>query len=181
VVAKRCRLSWRTKSALEYKPKCGGSCGVSANEYSCTLGSNKLWRSNSIFNLLSDRKFALMRRLGRAVSLPATGCDVEGKCRHSSSNHREGPRPLGLVFLFNLFFTSNLYSWASTFPRNLFCYLMTEKCFFFISFCSYFYLFFSSLLWSVGHYAGTCTYRTFSWGLSIIEFALFIFSNLPLY
>jgi hypothetical protein len=61
-VTKRCRLSWLTNSAL-VEPKCGGrggSCGVSANEYSCAvdnctvyLGSmctwspNKLWRSNS--------------------------------------------------------------------------------------------------------------------------------------
>ncbi len=36
---KRCRLSWLTNSALVYEPKCGGeggSCGVSANEYSST-------------------------------------------------------------------------------------------------------------------------------------------------
>ncbi len=39
-VKMRCRLSWLTNSALVYKPKCGGggggSCGVSAIEYSCT-------------------------------------------------------------------------------------------------------------------------------------------------
>jgi hypothetical protein len=39
-VTKRCRLSWLTNNALVYEPKCGGrgggSCGVSANEYSCT-------------------------------------------------------------------------------------------------------------------------------------------------
>ncbi len=37
-ITKRCRLSWLTNSALVYEPKCGerGSCGVSANEYSCT-------------------------------------------------------------------------------------------------------------------------------------------------
>ncbi len=38
--SKRCRLSWAwlTSSALVYEPKCvgGGTCGVSANEYSCT-------------------------------------------------------------------------------------------------------------------------------------------------
>jgi hypothetical protein len=51
-VTKRCRLSWLTNSALVYEPKCGGSCGVSANEYSCFHRSpNKLWRSNSIFHL----------------------------------------------------------------------------------------------------------------------------------
>jgi hypothetical protein len=37
-VTQRCRLSWLTNSALIYEPKCGGggSCGVSANECSCT-------------------------------------------------------------------------------------------------------------------------------------------------
>ncbi len=35
-VTKRCRLSWLTNSALVYEPKCGGSRGISANEYSCT-------------------------------------------------------------------------------------------------------------------------------------------------
>ncbi len=39
-------------SALVYKPKCGGDCGVSANENSgarhVTWSPNKLWRSNSI-------------------------------------------------------------------------------------------------------------------------------------
>ncbi len=56
-VTKRRRLSWLTNSAIVYEPKCGvggggGSCRVSVNEYSCTQESpNKLWRSNSIFNL----------------------------------------------------------------------------------------------------------------------------------
>jgi hypothetical protein len=36
LLSKRCRLSWLINSALVYEPKCGGgSCGVSANEYSC--------------------------------------------------------------------------------------------------------------------------------------------------
>jgi hypothetical protein len=37
-VTKRCRLSMLTNGALVYQPKCGGggSCGVSANEHSCT-------------------------------------------------------------------------------------------------------------------------------------------------
>jgi hypothetical protein len=53
-VIKRCRL---TNSALVYESKCGGggSCGVSANELSyvhhVTRRPNKLWKSNSIFNL----------------------------------------------------------------------------------------------------------------------------------
>jgi hypothetical protein len=37
--AKSCRLSWLTNSALVYEPKCGGSCGVSANEHSCAHGA----------------------------------------------------------------------------------------------------------------------------------------------
>jgi hypothetical protein len=39
LATKRYRLSWLTNSALVYEPKCegeGGSCGVPANEYSCT-------------------------------------------------------------------------------------------------------------------------------------------------
>jgi hypothetical protein len=40
---KRCRPSWQTNSALVYEPKCvrggGGSCGASANEYSCKQGA----------------------------------------------------------------------------------------------------------------------------------------------
>jgi hypothetical protein len=42
-VAKRCRLSWLTNSALIYmSPNAGegGSCGVSANEYSCAHGAH---------------------------------------------------------------------------------------------------------------------------------------------
>ena len=48
-------LSWPI-APLVFEPKCGGGrCGVSANENSCahhvTWSPNKLWRSNSIFNL----------------------------------------------------------------------------------------------------------------------------------
>ncbi len=59
-VTKRCRLSLLslTNSALVIRVQMrgeGGSCGVSANEYSCahhvTWSPNILWRSNSIFNL----------------------------------------------------------------------------------------------------------------------------------
>ncbi len=58
-VAKRCRLSLLTNSALVYESQCGGREGVvgsqSANEYSCahhvTWSPNKLWRSTSIFNI----------------------------------------------------------------------------------------------------------------------------------
>ncbi len=46
-------------SAIVYDPKSGGkggSCGVSANEYTAVHRSpNKLLRSNSIFNLWGER------------------------------------------------------------------------------------------------------------------------------
>ncbi len=52
-VTKRCRLSWLATIAPSYwSPNAGGGGrGVSANEYSWTRSPNKLWRSNSIFNL----------------------------------------------------------------------------------------------------------------------------------
>jgi hypothetical protein len=57
-VTRRCRLSWLSYSPRISSPNAGGGwgdCGVSANEYSCahhvTWSPNKLWRSNSIFNL----------------------------------------------------------------------------------------------------------------------------------
>ncbi len=55
-VTKRCRLSWLTNSALVDGPKCGGRGGV-AGSHSQPMSAavprspNKLWRSNSIFNL----------------------------------------------------------------------------------------------------------------------------------
>ncbi len=52
-VTKTCRLSWLTNSTLVYEPKCGGggSCLVSANEYSCTHGAQiNFGDLNSIFN-----------------------------------------------------------------------------------------------------------------------------------
>jgi hypothetical protein len=84
VVTKRCRLSCLTNIA----PSLGaqmwgeeGSCGVSADEYSCahhvTWSPNKLWRSTSIFNLCINcaADFSLLnlpkgKSLGR--SKPAT-------------------------------------------------------------------------------------------------------------
>ncbi len=60
-VTKRCRLSWRTNSAFVYERKCGGREGV-AGSYSQWVHAvvhrspNKLWRSNSIFNLWSNDK-----------------------------------------------------------------------------------------------------------------------------
>jgi hypothetical protein len=51
---KICRLSWLTNSALVYEPKCVGEGGVAVSRPMCTAvhrSPNKLWRSNSIFNL----------------------------------------------------------------------------------------------------------------------------------
>jgi hypothetical protein len=54
-VTKRCRLFLLANSAPSYMSKNagrGGSSGVSASEYTAVHRSpNKLWRSNSIFNL----------------------------------------------------------------------------------------------------------------------------------
>jgi hypothetical protein len=46
-------LSWLTNTALVYEPKCGGG-GVAESQPLSTAvhrSPNKLWRSNSIFNL----------------------------------------------------------------------------------------------------------------------------------
>ncbi len=53
-VTKRCRLSWLTNSALIYEPKCVGRGGVAGSQPVSTAvhrSPNKVWRSNSIFNL----------------------------------------------------------------------------------------------------------------------------------
>ncbi len=53
-VTKRCCLSWLTNSALAYEPKCGGRGRVAGSQPMSTAvhrSLNKLWRSNSIFNL----------------------------------------------------------------------------------------------------------------------------------
>ncbi len=53
-VTKRCRLSWLTNSVLVYEPKCGGRGGIAGSQPISTAvhrSPNKLWRSNSIFNL----------------------------------------------------------------------------------------------------------------------------------
>ncbi len=53
-VTKRCRLSWLTNSALVHEPKCGGKGGILGSQQMSTAvhrSPNKLWRSNSIFNL----------------------------------------------------------------------------------------------------------------------------------
>ncbi len=51
---KRCRLSWLTNSSLVHEPKCGGRGRVLGSQPMSTAvhrSPNKLWRSNSIFNL----------------------------------------------------------------------------------------------------------------------------------
>jgi hypothetical protein len=53
-VTKICRLSWLTNSALVYEPKCGGRGRVAGTQPMSTAlhrSPNKLWISNSIFNL----------------------------------------------------------------------------------------------------------------------------------
>ncbi len=141
---------------------------------------NKLRRSNSIFNLWSDRKLALMSRPSRAVSLPATGCDVEGKCRHRPSHHRERPRPLGLVFLLISFFTCNIFSGVSTFHKTYSAVRDDWEIFFpFFLFLPLF-IFFTIVSWSLYWCLFPVTTFSYFLGLSVFEFAPFIFSNVPL-
>ncbi len=54
---KRCRLSWLTNSTLVYEPKGGGGVGGGLRGQWVQLSTwspNKLWRSNSIFNMGSS-------------------------------------------------------------------------------------------------------------------------------
>jgi hypothetical protein len=49
---KRCRLSWLANSALVHEPKCGDEvAGSQQMSTAVHRRPNKLWRSNSIFNL----------------------------------------------------------------------------------------------------------------------------------
>ncbi len=53
-VSKRCRPSWLTNSALVNEPKYGAKGGVAGSQpisIAVHRSPNKLWRSNSIFNL----------------------------------------------------------------------------------------------------------------------------------
>ncbi len=68
-------LSWPI-APLVYEPKCGGGgCRTSANENSCahhvTWSPNKLWRSNSLFNLFY--KLSLIYCWERTISLRFLG------------------------------------------------------------------------------------------------------------
>jgi hypothetical protein len=66
-------LYWLTNSVLVYEPKCrggGGGSGVSTNEHRCAqLSPNKLWRSNSIFNLLVCVKVSATINVDSSVNL----------------------------------------------------------------------------------------------------------------
>ncbi len=53
-VTKICRLSWLTNTALVYERKWGGG-GLHGSQSMSTWSPYKLWRSNSIFNLFSER------------------------------------------------------------------------------------------------------------------------------
>ncbi len=70
-VTKRCRPSWLTISAILYEPKCGGKREGSqpmSTVQLCTWSPNKLWRSNSIFNLCS------VSTVLRSSKIVVTGC-----------------------------------------------------------------------------------------------------------
>ncbi len=59
LVRKGCRLSWLTNSALVCEPKCRGRVelrGLSQWVHLYTWSPIKLWRSNSIFKLYTDKK-----------------------------------------------------------------------------------------------------------------------------
>jgi hypothetical protein len=43
-ITKRCRLSWRTNSALVYEPKCGGRGGVVGSQLWCTRNKQPKFR-----------------------------------------------------------------------------------------------------------------------------------------
>jgi hypothetical protein len=69
-VTRRSRLCLQTNSALVIRVQMRGergSCGASANEYSCahhvTLSPNKLWRSSSIFHLWVGPYFNMIASL----------------------------------------------------------------------------------------------------------------------
>jgi hypothetical protein len=56
-VTERCRLSFLTNSALVYEPKCGGGvAGSQPMNRAVHRRPNKLWRSNSIFNLCMGKE-----------------------------------------------------------------------------------------------------------------------------
>jgi hypothetical protein len=73
---KRCRLSWLT---LVFEPKCGGRGRIAGSQPISTAvhkSPNKLWRSNSIFNLCHQKLNANMKRTPTTVTatsgMPAT-------------------------------------------------------------------------------------------------------------
>ncbi len=71
-VTKRCRLScWPIAPSYMSPNAGGGSCGVSANEYSCAVhrSLNTLWISNFIFNLWAEGKEGERSQLRRQQKL----------------------------------------------------------------------------------------------------------------
>jgi hypothetical protein len=85
VVTKRYRLSWLTNSALVYEPKCGGREGVAGSQPMSTAlhrSPNKLWRSNSIFNLWN------IRTAGRVFSKQLSVISSLQKTAQKSSQKR---------------------------------------------------------------------------------------------
>ncbi len=79
-VTKRCRLSWLTIGALEYEPKCGGRGelrGLSRWVQLYAWSPNKLWRSNSIFNLfLADSSPCISPEIHNYGHSPFSGGEV---------------------------------------------------------------------------------------------------------
>ncbi len=100
-VTKRCRLSWLTSSVLVYEPKCGGMRGVAGSQPTSTAvyrSPNKLWRSNSIFNLccrVSVVRYGLMSvaacyRWKVSLLMPSSGFPASVWNRSWQFNHSRG-------------------------------------------------------------------------------------------
>ncbi len=78
-----------------------GSCGVSANEYSCAQDPNKLWRSNSLFNLWQA---------------PCVHAECVSKCTYNYSC--ETSKNI-YFFMENLFFYNKHLIWKKSFIQIL--------------------------------------------------------------
>jgi hypothetical protein len=67
----------------------GRSCEVSANEYSCTQEPNKLWRSNSIFNLCHQQLNANISRTPATVPAAISGrpATVRSQRQHRAASY----------------------------------------------------------------------------------------------
>jgi hypothetical protein len=115
-VTKRCRLSWLTKSALLYEPK----CRVSSMQWvyiQLHRSPKKFWRSNSIFNLWVQSSFAVvlfgcfppsLSSIEAAFSLPSLvvfllSVEQVYACLHSPATIRRQQK--------NLVFFPVIFSW----------------------------------------------------------------------